>query len=287
MRRFKLRHYHPREDILVSTQPLLAADRARPGLGGWVFYLRRALGFAYECAAFYGFLLLLGAGFLGWGMIGAVLSRVLPKHVAAPLGQAVIGAAFRFYIGLLHALGLMRADLSALDALRDARGLVVAPNHPSLLDILLIASRLPRAVCITKAGLWDNPFLGGGARMAGYIRNDAPLPLVRRAAAAVRGGANLLIFPEGTRTVAGLVNPFKPGFALIARAAGAPVQAVLIESETPYLRKGWTLLRKPSFPLVYRVRLGPRFLVDGGTDAFTQRLETHYRAELERGGGQS
>ncbi|MBV9748524.1 MAG: 1-acyl-sn-glycerol-3-phosphate acyltransferase, partial [Acetobacteraceae bacterium] len=134
---------------------------------------------------------------------------------------------------------------------------------------------------------WDNPFLGGGARLAGYIRNDAPLPLVRRAAAEVRSGANLLIFPEGTRTVAGPANPFKPGFALIARAAGVPVQTVFIESETPYLRKGWTLLRKPSFPLIYRVHLGPRLLVEGGADAFAQTLEALYRAELGRGGGQA
>lgn len=243
-----------------------------------------ALGLAYECAAFYGFLLLLGAVFLGWSVIGAVLGRVLPRRVSAPFGQLAIRRVFRWFVDLLHLLGLMRCDLSALDALRDERGLVVAPNHPSLLDILLIASRLPRAVCITKARLWDNPFLGGGARLAGYIRNDAPLPLVRRAAAEVRGGANLLIFPEGTRTVADPVNPFKSGFALIARAAGAPVQAVFIESETPYLRKGWTLLRKPKFPLVYRVRLGPRLPVEGGVDAFARELEALYKAELGRGG---
>lgn len=273
----------------MPTRSFPAQHRSPPRGGGPAARLRcaarRLPGLAYECAAFYGFLLLLGAGFLGWGLIGAVLSRVLPKRVAAPLGQAVIGRGFRFYVGLLHALGLMRADLSALDALRGARGLVVAPNHPSLLDILLIASRVPRAVCITKAGLWDNPFLGGGARMAGYIRNDAPLPLVRRAAAEVRGGANLLIFPEGTRTEAGLVNPFKAGFALVARAAGAPVQAVFIESETPYLRKGWPLLRRPRFPLVYRVRLGPLLPVQGSTDAFTRELEALYRAELARGAG--
>ena len=275
------------EGILTSTQSLPAQDQALPRKDGpaarpWRA-ARRTLELAYECAAFYGFLLLLGAVFLGWSLIGAVLGRVLPKRVAAPFGQLVIRRVFRFFVDLLRVLGLMRCDLSALDALRGERGLVVAPNHPSLLDILLIASRLPRAVCITKAQLWDNPFLGGGARLAGYIRNDAPLPLVRRAAAEVRGGANLLIFPEGTRTVAEPVNPFKSGFALIARAAGAPVQAVFIESETPYLRKGWTLLRKPGFPLVYRVRLGPRLPVEGSMDAFARTLETLYRAELARG----
>lgn len=196
----------------------------------------------------------------------------------------MIGHGFRALLAVLRALGLARYDLSALDALRGERGLVVAPNHPSLLDVMLIASRLPRAVCITKARLWDNPFLGGGARLAGYIRNDAPLPMIRRAAAEVRGGANLLIFPEGTRTVVRPVNPLKAGVALIAREAGAPVQVVFIETGTPYLRKGWPLLRKPPFPLAYRACLGPRLRVEGTTATFTRGLEAIYRAELAAGG---
>lgn len=265
-------------------QPLGIQDRAQPGNSGQAFRRRRALWHrlrvAYEYVAFYGFLLLLGAVFLGWSPIGAILDRLLPKSQARPFGQFVISFVFRCFVRLLRVLGLLRGDLSALDALRHERGLVVAPNHPSLLDVLLIVSRLPRAVCITNTRIWDNPFLGGGARLAGYIRNDAPLRLVRRAAAEVRGGANLVIFPEGTRTVAGEVNPFKAGFALIARDAGAPVQAVFIEADTPYLRKGWTLLRKPPFPLRYHIRLGPRVAVEGGMQAFTQELERRYRAEL-------
>jgi 1-acyl-sn-glycerol-3-phosphate acyltransferase len=260
--------------------PATLQSQAPPGRGGW----SRLPRLAGEYAAFYGFLFVLGAVFLVWSPVGAVLSRALPRRIATPLGQGVIRGGFRGLIALAEALGLMRCDLAALDALWEERGLVVAPNHPSLLDVLLIGSRVPRAVCITKARLWDNPFLGGGARMAGYIRNDVPLRLVRRAAAEVRAGANLLVFPEGTRTVGGgAVNPFKPGFALIARQAGAPVQVVLIESDTPYLRKGWPLLRKPSFPLVYRVRLGPRVPVEGQTDAFAGRLEQLYTAALTGG----
>ena len=122
--------------------------------------------------------------------------------------------------------------------------------------------------------------------MAGYIRNDTSLRLVREAAKAVRGGANLLVFPEGTRTAGHApIDPLKPGFALIALHAGAPVQIVLIEAETPYLRKGWHLLKKPAFPLVYRVRLGPRVRVEGKASAFARELERLYAAELSRGGG--
>ncbi len=189
---------------------------------------------------------------------------------------------FRTLLGLMRVAGLARFDLSALDGLSDEPGLVIAPNHPTLLDALLVASRLPRVVCITKASLWDNPLLGAGARLAGYIRNDEPHRLVRRAGAAVRGGSHLLIFPEGTRTTTMPLGPFKAGFALMALQAGAPVQTVFLDTSSPYLSKGWPLLRRPAFPLAYRARLGRRFSVDGPAEAFCSRLEAYVRTELGR-----
>ena len=49
-----------------------------------------------------------------------------------------------------------------------------------------------------KANIRDNILLGGGARLAGYIRNDAPTNMVRLAAKAPREGNQSPIFPEGT-----------------------------------------------------------------------------------------
>ena len=242
----------------------------------WTDRLPWLLRVACEYAAFAIILAILGVSFLSTSAFGAVMVWVLPRRMQAPCGQAMIQGGFRFALWCMRATGLVRMDLRALDTLRHERGLVVAPNHPSLLDVMLVASRVPRVVCITKAQLWDNPLLGGSARLAGYIRNDAPLPLVRRAGAALRGGANLLIFPEGTRTVCPPVGPFKGGFALMARTAGAPIQTVFIEADTPYLRKGWPLFRKPPLPLVYRARLGRRF--DGA--ASMTELEAYYAAEL-------
>lgn len=101
---------------------------------------------------------------------------------------------------------------------------------------MLILARLPDIVCLMKAPIWDNLFLGGGARFAGYIRNDPPLPMVRGAARALAAGQQMLIFPEGTRTRTGPVEPFTGGFALIARATGVAVQTVIVESNIPPAR---------------------------------------------------
>ena len=227
-------------------------------------------------------LALFGAFCLLWSLPAGLLARVLPRRIGAPLGRWMIMAGFRAYLAAMQAVGLFRCDLDALDALRSEERLIIAANHPTLLDAVLVVSRLPRTICITKASLWDNWFLGGGIRLAGYIRNDAPLGLVRRGLTALRNGEQMLIFPEGTRTVASSVNPFKGGFALIAQKSGAPVQTVFIESPSHYLTKGWPLLRRPDFPLLYRARLGRRFTLprDGDPHDFVAALEEYFRTEL-------
>ena len=213
--------------------------------------------------AFYGVLATFCLTSLLWSLLAALLFRVLPRRFGATLGQYVIMAAARGGLWLMRVAGLARFDLAALDAVAAQGPAVIACNHLSLLDAILVISRLPRAVCIAKAGLWDNPFLGGSVRLAGYLRNDAPLALIRSAAHALRDGRHLVIFPEGTRSDGGGLGRFKPGFVAMAKAAGVPVQTVFLHSNTPYLRRGWKLTRMPEFPLTYRARSGQRIAVTG------------------------
>ncbi len=236
-----------------------------------------------ETLAFYLLYAVFAIGCFGFGLGCFLLAVVLPARIGAPLGQRMIGCWFRLYLGMLRRAGLLRADLGALDRLRAERGLVIAANHPSLLDVVLLLSRLPATVCIAKPAIWNNPLLGGGARLAGYLPNNSPLRLVRQARAALAAGRLLLIFPEGTRTQSFPVNRFKPGFALIAGQARAPVQTVFIDAATPFLGKQWKLLHRPALPLVYRVRLGRRFMVSEDPVAFSDRLERYFREEMTGG----
>lgn len=233
----------------------------------------------YHYIVLYGGLILFATICLLWSMIATLLAPFLPRKIATPIGQRAIMTGFRFYLAALKFTGLVRLDLSDLDTLRTERALIIAPNHPSLIDVVLIASRLPHFVCIMKASIWDNLLLGGGARLAGYIRNDAPKDMIRRAAAAAQEGNQLLIFPEGTRTVTPPINDFKGGFGLIAKKAGVPIQTVFIDTNSPFLGKGWPLLKMPDFPLTYKVRLGQRFEVKGDVKMFIAELEQYFRQQ--------
>jgi 1-acyl-sn-glycerol-3-phosphate acyltransferase len=229
---------------------------------------------------FYIALLYFGGAGLLHAVVSSVLYVALPRRVGARLGRYSIGAGFRSFLWLLQATGLAKLDLSALDALRGERGLLIAPNHPSLLDAVLVIARVPEVGCIMKATVQGNFVLGAGARLADYIRNDSGKGMVRLAAQQLREGEPLLVFPEGTRTRSPPLNSLKGGCGLIAKHTGAPIQTVLIETDSAYLGKGWPLLKKPPFPLVYRARLGKRYTVEGDVKAFIQELEHYYRQEL-------
>jgi 1-acyl-sn-glycerol-3-phosphate acyltransferase len=248
--------------------PTLLGDRLRRG---------------YEITVFYGLLAVFGLSSLLWSVPAALLHAVLPRRFGEPLGQLMIMAGFRYFVAAMRLTGIIDCDLGDLDALRGSEPVVIAPNHPSLLDAVLVISRLPRVVCAAKSDIWDNVFLGAGVRLAGYVRNDSPAALIRQAAQRLGAGRHFLIFPEGTRSGVAPIGALKGGFALIARQAGAPVQTVLIESNSAFLGKGWPLFRRPAFPLVYRVRLGRRMAMTGDIHRFVDELHTYFQQELGRG----
>lgn len=234
----------------------------------------------YEYIVLFGSLFLFGLAGLTYTLVGAVLYPLLPRRIGVRLGRLIMTGIFRPYIAIIQASGLVKCDLSALDALADKGAVIIAPNHPSVIDVVLIGARLTNIVCIMKADIQDNILFGGGARLAGYIRNDSTGNMVRRSVEELKAGSQLLIFPEGTRTVSQPVNRFKSAFALIARKSGVPVQTVFIESNTQFLGKGWPLLKKPQFPLIYKVTLGERFEAGEDTKALVDNMEKYYREHL-------
>lgn len=250
-----------------------AAPRRDAGRQGFLTAL-------YFRVAFYFCLAIFGLSCLLWSLPASLVYPLLPKGRGRRVGQHGISYGFRWTLWVMRMTGVLRADLRPLDALRAEPGLVIAANHPTMLDAVLLISRLPKVVCITKAALWDSLFLGGGIRLAGYVRNDAPMAMIRDAAQAVREGGQLMIFPEGSRTSVPPIDPMHRSFAVMAKAARAPVQTVLIEADNPYLSKTWPLLRPPVLPLVFRVRLGQRFEVGADPQAFVERLEAYFRSEL-------
>lgn len=231
---------------------------------------------------FYVVLAHLGAMSLTWNLVCLLLYPFLTRAQGVVVGRAAISSVYRGFWTCTQWLGLMRIDYTALDVLSRDAGLIIAANHPSMLDALLVIARVPRGICIMRASLMRNPFLGAGARLARYIRNDPPRGMIRSCVANLKEGGQLVLFPEGTRTVQAPINPFRPGITLIAHMAGVPIQTVFIATESPYLGKGWPIWRTPQFPVVISVRLGQRFAPEADHQGLLKRLEAYFAEELSR-----
>jgi 1-acyl-sn-glycerol-3-phosphate acyltransferase len=231
--------------------------------------------------------LLLGLGLLSlaWNAVALLLLPLLSRERGRDFGRRAISRGYAGFWRAARASGLLQMQAQALDALADEPGLIVVANHPSLLDALMLVAHLPRAACVMKASLVRNPFLGPGARLARYIRNDSTFGMVRLAVADLKAGGQLVLFPEGTRTTRWPVGPFRSAVGLIARRAGAPVQAVFIDTDSPYLGKAWPLWRLPPLPIVFSVRLGRRFAPPDDPAAFQTELEAYFAAGLQRAPG--
>ncbi len=237
---------------------------------------------------------MMALGLAYWGVFGGLLTLVggplhllLPKRAGQKLGRFLLHQLFRQFVVYLRLSDLVRADLTALDALGKLdHPFIAAPNHTSLWDVVFIIARLPAAVCVMKKPILHNPVLGGGARLAGYLANDGMTRMIRAAGSSLRGGGQLLLFPEGTRTrpEARWINPLKGGCAIIATRAQVPVYPIFIRSNTRFLQKGWPLWRRPVFPITLRIDLGAPLHPQPGESSqqFTVRLAAAYEQELAK-----
>lgn len=229
-----------------------------------------------------GLLLGLGLASLGWNLMALLLWPLLSAERGRQFGRAAIARGYAGFWRVARRSSLLHMDADVLDALADEPGLIIVANHPSLLDALMLVAHLPRAACVMKAGLLRNPFLGPGARLARYIANDSAYEMVHLAAADLRRGGQLVLFPEGTRTTRHPLNPLHSAVGLIARRAAAPVQAVFIDTDSPYLGKGWPLWKLPPLPIVFTVRLGSRFEPPMDPRELQASLEAHFIAGVQR-----
>jgi 1-acyl-sn-glycerol-3-phosphate acyltransferase len=227
------------------------------------------------CILVFGLLLL--AGMLIGATTGLVLTSLFVRGSARKkLGRITIMRFFRFYLGILHTLHIIKLDLRQIDKLHSDAGLILAPNHPSLLDALLVTSRLPNVVCIMKAEVLKNVLFGKGAQIAGYIPNGSLRNMVNSAAEELAQDNHVLLFPEGTRTVKGAPLDLKGSLGVIAKRTNAEVQTLIIEVSSGFLGKERHLLNPPDFPVHFCVRLGKRFPPPDDAKAFMDELEDYF-----------
>jgi 1-acyl-sn-glycerol-3-phosphate acyltransferase len=236
---------------------------------------------AYNLLAYY--LTLALFGLFGFELtLVSLLAALLPRAERRErLFQRLIHRHFVVFHWWCERAGLVYVRYRGFERLPRG-GAVLVSNHPALIDVTCLLARVPEALCIFKPAIRRNPVLGAAARSAGYLSGDGRHELIRTAAEKVAEGNLLLVFPEGTRTPAGVpLLPFKPGFVVIARRANAPIQLVRITTDSDVLTKGRAWWRLPRFPAHIQVEAGPLITVnpESETADAVARIEAWFRAE--------
>lgn len=138
----------------------------------------------------------------------------------------------------------VRVKVEGLDNVDSGLPRIYMTNHQSFFDIFVLLSCLPVDFkFILKRELTRIPILGPAMKRAGYISIDRDDPRkavksMEQAADRIRAGASVLIFPEGTRSQDGSLQPFKKGGFHLALKSGCDIVPVSIVNTHRIAEKG-------------------------------------------------
>lgn len=210
--------------------------------------------------------------------------------------RGTIRFAFAAFVWLARWLGAFEVHFTNADGLREPGQMIIA-NHPSLLDVVILISRIPDVDCVIKHGLSKNPFVSLQVWMADYVRNDSAEEVVRECARRLDAGRSLIVFPEGTRSRRGRPLKFLRGTARTILVSNASLRPVVIHCRPGSLAKGDPWYRIPARKIRYDLIVRP--CLDVGTfrqldlpEAVRARhltawLEEWYTRQLQGSGGEA
>lgn len=179
----------------------------------------------------------------------------------------------------------IRVSVTGIERIAVDQPYVFMANHQSNLDIPVLLGHLPvQFRWLAKAELFRIPVFGQAMRGAGYISIDradrqAAIESLRQAAAKIRSGYSILIFPEGTRSLDGELKAFKKGGFVMAIGAGVPIVPVALRGTYGIMPKNTWLIR----PKDVAVMIGEPLATAGFTLDSKEALMQAVRNAISRG----
>ncbi len=163
---------------------------------------------------------------------------------------------------------------------------IVMANHQSLLDIPVLFLGLPYEIrFVAKNELRYVPVLGQGMKAMGHLFVDRSnhaqaTTTLNNAAAEIRSGTSIAVFPEGTRTTDGRLLPFKKGGFVLAIKSGVPIVPVTIVDSIVPLPKGAMSIRAGTIHLRIHQPIETRDYTLETKDALMEAVRTAIESGL-------
>src|SRR5256712_5695173 len=127
-----------------------------------------------------------------------------------------------------------RVRVEGRDRIRPDATYVIVANHQSLLDILVLFRLFVHFKWVSKIENFRVPFIGWNMWLNRYIKlrrgsRESVAHMMRACERTLARGSSIVMFPEGTRSRDGRLQPFKPGAFTIAQRTGVPILPIVVE----------------------------------------------------------
>jgi 1-acyl-sn-glycerol-3-phosphate acyltransferase len=171
----------------------------------------------------------------------------MPFFIIRPLAWVLLQIAYRYYGGI---------RFEGRSNVPRKGGVLIAPNHISNADPPAIGLAVPRG-CYFMANetLFARPILGRLMRwLHGFpVKINSPdRAALRRAEQLLKQDEAVVIFPEGTHSVDGHLQPMQPGALLVAQRANVPIVPTIITGTDLVMPYGQERPRRAARPVVVR-----------------------------------
>ena len=211
--------------------------------------------------------------------------------------SATLAGLFRFSVWAIYKC-YFSIKCDGLENLPREQPYIIAANHSSHLDTLAVMTVLgdesKRLRVLAAKDYWFSTrfkswFSGELLKFVPFDRHANFLQGLRISQEVLKQDECLLIYPEGTRSVTGELQPFKPGLGLLAYETGSPIIPTYINGTYHALPKGRNLPRKSRIQVTFGKPIAPPSGHEiGETDAASgldqetyRQLADAVRAEIE------
>ncbi len=162
-----------------------------------------------------------------WGTISLFSWFVSPKGDLAHFCMQSWSKNILWFCGI-------RYQVEGLEHVSKDKVQIFASNHQSFFDVWLLSAIIPVKFGWTaKKELFKIPFMGWHMTLSGYIpvdrkNRERAIESMKLAAIKIRKGNRIMIFPEGTRSRTGVLQPFKKGLFYLCIETGVPIVPIYI-----------------------------------------------------------
>jgi 1-acyl-sn-glycerol-3-phosphate acyltransferase len=180
----------------------------------------------------------------------------------------------------------IKVHVSGMEYIDRKRPSIYMCNHQGTFDIFTLLAYLPvQFRWVAKVGIFRIPIMGWAMSTAGYISLDRSKRKrayqgMEIAAQKIKGGTSVVIFPEGSRSFDGALQPFMNGGFTLALKAGAPIVPITIDGSWHIMPRTTLRIKKGNIQLVIQRPIETRNLTIKNRKQLIQKVQKKIHLNL-------